>query len=123
MTTNKACDSWLSGCKTTGYGCIDVVPACSSYTGTAATCPLMKGTDGICDFDATNNVCKARDCVNAPATTATDADCGTYKTGCVTTGKGCITARAGCSSYTGNSTTCVGYIGSDGDCAGDATGT
>lgn len=28
-----------------------------------------------------------------------------------------------CSSYSGDNTTCVGYIGSDGVCEGDAAGT
>lgn len=55
---------------------------------------------------------------------ATDDDCKAYQKGCITTGKGCVlaTTKPLCSTYSGDSTTCVGYIGSDGVCEGDAGG-
>ncbi|CAD8206022.1 unnamed protein product [Paramecium pentaurelia] len=123
LTTNETCNTWLAGCKTTGAGCIDVIPPCANYQGTSETCPKMRGSDGNCEFNPEGNNCRARVCTGADITLNTNEACSTYQVGCVTTGKGCIATRGACSSYDGNASTCVGYIGTDGECAGDATGT
>ncbi|CAK64744.1 unnamed protein product (macronuclear) [Paramecium tetraurelia] len=123
LTTDLACSTWLLGCRSTGAGCIDLVPPCASYQGTSETCPKMKGSDGNCEFNADGNVCKARVCTGADTGLNTNEACAQYQVGCVTTGKGCIATRGACSTYDGNASTCIGYIGTDGECAGDATGT
>ncbi|CAD8122988.1 unnamed protein product [Paramecium sonneborni] len=123
LTTNAACSGWLAGCRTTGAGCIDIIPPCASYQGTSETCPKMRGTDGNCEFNPDGNNCRVRLCTGADASLNTNEACATYQTGCVTTGKGCVATLGSCSSYDGNASTCIGYIGTDGECAGDATGT
>lgn len=68
--------------------------------------------------DATEKPCVAKDCTKAAVTLKTDAECATYRTGCVTTGKGCVSTLAACSSYTGTKTECEEYKGTDGKCTG-----
>ena len=38
LKDDGSCGNYKSGCVSTGAGCIDVLGACSSYTGTATTC-------------------------------------------------------------------------------------
>ncbi|CAD8122845.1 unnamed protein product [Paramecium sonneborni] len=123
LTTDTECSQWLSGCKTTGAGCIDVIPPCASYQGTQETCKNMRGSDGNCEYNFYCNNCRVRVCTDANVSFNTDQDCARQQTGCVTTGKGCIATLGSCSSYDGNATTCIGYIGTDGQCAGDRNGT
>ncbi|CAD8205842.1 unnamed protein product [Paramecium pentaurelia] len=123
LATHGACDTWKAGCKTTGAGCIDSIPSCNNYQGTSETCPKMRGSDGNCEFNPEGNNCRPRVCTGADTSLNSDEDCGKYQDKCLTTGKGCIAIKPSCSNYTGNAITCIGYIGTDGDCAGDATGT
>ena len=38
LKDDASCNSYKTGCVTTGAGCIDVLSTCNSYTGTATTC-------------------------------------------------------------------------------------
>ncbi|TNV71507.1 hypothetical protein FGO68_gene15846 [Halteria grandinella] len=123
LTLNSACEAFSAGCVTTGQGCIASLPTCSNLTGTEATCPLMKGSDGYCKFGSGTN-CAQKTCTDAPNSTATNPDCVSFLAGCVTTGKGCIATLGACNSYTVANpvTDCTGYVGTDGVCEGDAGG-
>ena len=81
-------------------------------------CANKKGSDGKCKGVAEGKTCSVVACTDAAESLTTDDDCSSYKKGCVTTGKGCVTSRGACSSYKGTSTTCDGYIGTDGKCKG-----
>ncbi|CAD8113351.1 unnamed protein product [Paramecium primaurelia] len=125
LNTDEKCSAWLAGCVTKGQGCVNSPrPACATYTGDDAACQSFIGQDGNCELAAGTTNCKAKECANAPLSLATDDDCKAYQKGCITTGKGCVlaTTKPLCSTYSGDSTTCVGYIGSDGVCEGDAGG-
>ncbi|CAK67226.1 unnamed protein product (macronuclear) [Paramecium tetraurelia] len=126
FNTDEKCSSWLAGCVTNGQGCVNAPrPACSTYTGNDTACSSLIGSDGYCELATGTTKCKAKECINAPKSLTTDNDCQIYQKGCITTGKGCIfaTAKPLCSTYSGDNTTCVGYIGSDGVCEGDTGGT
>lgn len=75
----------------------------------------MIGLDGICQKGG--QYCKSRVCSEAPALNS-NVTCSLYKSGCLTTGKGCIDQLGACSTYLGNTTTCLGYVGVDGNCKG-----
>ncbi|CAD8113555.1 unnamed protein product [Paramecium primaurelia] len=125
LNTDEKCSAWLAGCVTKGQGCVNSPrPACATYTGDDAACQSFIGSDGNCELAAGTTNCKAKECANAPLSLATDDDCKAYQKGCITTGKGCVlaTTKPLCSTYSGDNTTCVGYIGSDGICEGDAGG-
>lgn len=119
MITDKACAAYQKDCVTTGYGCVkSPLGICSTLTGDDITCANKKGSDGKCKGVANGKSCSVVVCTDASETINTDDDCADFKKGCVTTGKGCTTSRGACSSYKGTSTTCEGYIGSDGKCKG-----
>nr|CAA59447.1 alpha-51D-immobilization antigen [Paramecium tetraurelia] len=125
LNTDAKCSSWLAGCVTKGQGCVNAPrPACATYTGDDAACQSFIGSDGNCELATGTTNCKAKECANAPTSLASDDDCKAYQRGCITTGKGCVlaTTKPLCSTYSGDNTTCVGYIGSDGVCEGDAGG-
>ncbi|TNV71570.1 hypothetical protein FGO68_gene4687 [Halteria grandinella] len=120
--TDSDCVAFQSFClKSTGKGCVAALDKCSSYTvaNAATDCAGYMGTDGTCEGDANATACRARKCENGTGTT--DEACNTYKSGCVTNGVKCVDARSKCSDYTGTSTTCLNYIGSDGKCKGAST--
>ncbi|CAK67224.1 unnamed protein product (macronuclear) [Paramecium tetraurelia] len=119
LNTDAKCSSWLAGCVTKGQGCVNAPrPAYD------AACQSFIGSDGNCELATGTTNCKAKECANAPTSLASDDDCKAYQKGCITTGKGCVlaTTKPLCSTYSGDNTTCVGYIGSDGVCEGDAGG-
>lgn len=124
LNSDDACDAFSPGCVTTGAGCVLSLGGCATLTGTEPTCPLMTGNDGKCKFGSGTN-CALKVCTDAPTSTATDPDCGTFLKGCVTTGKGCIATKGGCASYTVANpvTDCAGYTGTDGVCEGDSGAT
>ncbi|CAD8156844.1 unnamed protein product [Paramecium pentaurelia] len=121
-STDDECNKYKAGCFTTGKGCTTSRGLCSSYKGTSSSCEGYIGSDGKCkgasDAEAP---CSAKVCKDADATLNTDEKCDEYQTGCKTTGKGCVSTLSTCSSYTGDSTSCDGYIGTDGKCAGGAS--
>ncbi|CAD8211577.1 unnamed protein product [Paramecium octaurelia] len=125
LNTDTKCSDWLAGCVTKGQGCVNAPrPACATYTGDDAACQSFIGSDGNCELATGTTNCKAKECANAPTSLASDDDCKAYQKGCITTGKGCVlaTTKPLCSTYSGDNTTCVGYLGSDGVCEGDAGG-
>ncbi|CAK89346.1 unnamed protein product (macronuclear) [Paramecium tetraurelia] len=125
LNTDIKCSDWLAGCVTKGQGCVNSPrPSCTTYTGDDAACQSYIGSDGNCELATGTTNCKAKECANAPTSLSTDDDCKAYQKGCITTGKGCVqaTTKPLCSSYSGDNTTCVGYVGSDGICEGDAGG-
>ncbi|KAM3128877.1 hypothetical protein pb186bvf_019012 [Paramecium bursaria] len=114
---DAACDTFLSGCITTGQGCIDVLGKCESYTGTALTCFNYKGTDGNCKGAEVEQKCQIRQCVDAENTLNSDDACDLFQKGCITTGKGCVyPPLPPCSTYVDDN--CTGYKGIDGSCQG-----
>lgn len=119
------CDTWKSGCITTGLGCIDTLPLCNTYTGTVDVCKKMVGKDGKCTLDTTSTTgtCKLRVCAEASLTTYDDTTCGDYKYGCKSTGFSCVDTLKNCSTYTGTSTTCLNYVGLEGKCTADTSAT
>ncbi|CAD8071729.1 unnamed protein product [Paramecium sonneborni] len=119
ITTDAACGKYQIGCVTNGYGCVkSPLGSCSTQTGDNVVCANKIGSDGKCKGVAEGKTCSVVECKDAPETYSNDDECAKYKTGCVTTGKGCTTQRGVCSSYKGTSSTCDGYIGSDGKCKG-----
>ncbi|CAD8148182.1 unnamed protein product [Paramecium pentaurelia] len=125
LNTDEKCSAWLAGCVTKGQGCVNTPrPACATYTGDDVACQSFIGSDGNCELATGTTNCKAKECVNAPTSLSSDDDCKAYQKGCITTGKGCVlaTTKPLCSTYSGNNTTCLGYIGSDDVCEGDAGG-
>ncbi|CAD8175771.1 unnamed protein product [Paramecium pentaurelia] len=125
LNTDEKCSAWLAGCVTKGQGCVNTPrPACATYTGDDVACQSFIGSDGNCELATGTTNCKAKECFNAPTSLSSDDDCKAYQKGCITTGKGCVlaTTKPLCSTYSGDNTTCVGYIGSDGVCEGDAGG-
>lgn len=46
--TDIECNSFLSGCKTKGLGCIDSTSSCSSYSGTTLSCLSFVGNGINC---------------------------------------------------------------------------
>ncbi|CAD8161687.1 unnamed protein product [Paramecium pentaurelia] len=125
LKTDEQCDQWLKGCITRGMGCWDSpLPPCSNYKGNEKSCNQYFGQDGYCE-KGLDEMCQAKKCENASQEFNTDSDCQRYQKGCITNGKGCIFAqiRPLCSTYFGDSYTCQGYIGSDGQCEGDQAGT
>ncbi|CAK67723.1 unnamed protein product (macronuclear) [Paramecium tetraurelia] len=125
LTTDTQCRDWQSTCITRGKGCwSSPLPNCSAYTGTEDDCKAYIGQDGKCELAKDTTNCKARECSGASKSISTDDECKDYQKGCITTGKGCYlgTVKPLCSTYDGDNTSCVGYIGSDGVCEGDAGG-
>ncbi|CAD8212117.1 unnamed protein product [Paramecium pentaurelia] len=125
LNTDEKCSSWLAGCVTKGQGCVDSPrPACATYTGDDADCQSFIGSDGYCELATGKTNCKAKECQNASSSFTTDDNCKAYQRGCISTGKGCVFAKTKplCKYYSGDNTTCVGYIGSDGVCEGDVGG-
>ncbi|CAK62361.1 unnamed protein product (macronuclear) [Paramecium tetraurelia] len=119
LNSDTACAKYQIGCVTNGYGCVkSPLGSCSTQTGDDVVCANKTGSDGKCKGVAEGKTCSVVDCKDAPETYSTDTECGKYKSGCVTTGKGCATSKGTCSSYKGTSSTCDGYIGSDGKCKG-----
>ena len=57
--TNTACNTFLSGCVTTGKGCVSVLSACSSYAQTLG-CSGLVGSDGACTTDTTAGAANCR---------------------------------------------------------------
>lgn len=96
----------MSGCVTNGAGCLTASSPCSSYKGTLTTCSNFKGSNGskgcwnTLAATATTN-CKDKECSDQIAGTYTDADCGTFLAGCLSTGTLCVTPATPCSNYTG----------------------
>lgn len=124
MSTDKACNDWLSGCITTGKGCTKILTECASYVGNDKNCSGLIGIDGYCEGTEEGLKCNSKNCNGAPITFVTDKDCNAYQIGCITNRKGCSTnSLAPCVTYLGDITTCDGYIGSDGICEGDVEGT
>lgn len=66
------CQSFKSGCFTTGKGCVSVKGLCSSYIGTANECASLIGSDGYCvkGLESTNpaapSACRSKVCSEAP---------------------------------------------------------
>ncbi|CAK77691.1 unnamed protein product, partial (macronuclear) [Paramecium tetraurelia] len=125
LNTDAKCSSWLAGCVKKDQGCVNAPrTACASYTGDDAAYQSYIGSDGNYKLATGTTNCKAKECANAPTSLASDDDCKAYQKGCITTGKGCVlaTTKPLCSTYSGDNTACVGYLGSDGVCEGDAGG-
>lgn len=76
----------MSGCITTGLGCVDgpTRPKCETYNGTKEDCEKMIGSDGQCSKSADSTNCKLRVCSDALRTT--DIACDEYLSGCITDG-------------------------------------
>lgn len=69
---------------------------CKAYA-TEIICKAARSTNigNTCIWDI--NVCRARQCTDAPLKTLTDSECDTYLTGCKTNGISCV-ASVTCSS-------------------------
>jgi len=78
LASNTDCNAWLSGCITTGKGCILTLGACASYIGDDVACSGLKGTDGNCEGIVGGANCTARVCSKAAMTLVTDNDCTLY---------------------------------------------
>ncbi|CAK64863.1 unnamed protein product (macronuclear) [Paramecium tetraurelia] len=87
--THEDCQTYDSGCtlSNTGTGCVPLPLKCEAITIEAACNIKLQITNGVksypeCGWNGSQCIDKA--CSTAPKTTATTADCGTYKANCVT---------------------------------------
>ena len=82
-STIAACGLFLTGCVTTGKGCVATLSACNTYASSLG-CSGLLGNDGFCTPDTTAGAvnCRALLCTDAPASTTTDAACTIFKSGC-----------------------------------------
>ncbi|CAD8127783.1 unnamed protein product [Paramecium sonneborni] len=111
--SDEQCDKYLKGCVSTGRGCVQKLYPCTSYQ---KDCTSYVGSDGICEYEEKSENCRSRKCENGQFNS--DEDCNQYKIGCVSNGKTCADSLQSCSSFKGNKSSCLGYIGLDGLCKG-----
>ncbi|CAD8101276.1 unnamed protein product [Paramecium sonneborni] len=112
FTSDEACDQFIKGCVTNGRRCTTMKRNCYHYD---KDCDGMIGIDGLCE--SKNDKCQSKECSNAPSTYYADQQCQSFRKGCRTTGIGCTDqALKPCTTYTGDSETCLRYIGSSGKC-------
>ncbi|CAK64874.1 unnamed protein product (macronuclear) [Paramecium tetraurelia] len=86
--THADCQTYDSGCtlSNTGTGCVPLPLKCEAITIEAACNIRLQVTNGVKSFPLcgwNGSQCIDKACSTAPKTTATTADCGTYKTNCV----------------------------------------
>ncbi|CAK64868.1 unnamed protein product (macronuclear) [Paramecium tetraurelia] len=86
--THADCQTYHNSCtlSNTGTGCVPLPLKCEAITIEAACNIRLQVTNGVksypeCGWNGSQCIDKA--CSTAPKTTATTADCGTYKTNCV----------------------------------------
>ncbi|CAD8093820.1 unnamed protein product [Paramecium sonneborni] len=112
LNTDEACNQFIKGCVTDGRGCRTKRINCYYYE---KDCDGMIGSDGLCE--SKDEKCQSKECKNAPITYYTDQQCQSFRRGCRTTGIGCTDqALKPCTTYSGDSETCLKYIGSSGRC-------
>ncbi|CAD8044190.1 unnamed protein product [Paramecium primaurelia] len=115
------CNQYLSGCKFNGINCVSELQNCSAYTGTKDTCAKYIGLTGQCWGAATNDStsnCRNKMCSDGETSYNTDKLCSDFLTNCYTNGQGCTSEKKACSTFSGTTTTCSKWIGSDGKCEG-----
>lgn len=61
-TTDTECEIFLTGCKTTGKGCIDSTVPCSTYIGTRSSCLTFTGNGIRCKGSDTTGSCTVKSC-------------------------------------------------------------
>ncbi|CAD8160881.1 unnamed protein product [Paramecium octaurelia] len=122
--TDQECDAFLTGCKTTGRGCVTSTTSCSLYIGTTSSCLSFVGNSIKCKGANSTGSCEPKNCYD-DMDSITDIQCDQFMPGCVTRGKGCIAKIEPCTSYIGNQSTCSQFKGNSKKCWNntDATST
>ena len=93
----------------------------------ACTLAITANTDADCKAWLSGcglniaSACSLLACSSAPATTTTNAACGTFRKGCLTNGAGCVESTVACSGYKGTQTTCNAFVGNSVPCTNTST--
>ena len=89
--------------------------ACSEYTSEAG-CSKYPNPMGKNNCVWNSTACNYKACDQIDKTISSDDKCKEYNPDCVTTGFGCTKILTSCKNYTGDSGTCLKYIGTEGYC-------
>ncbi|CAD8176717.1 unnamed protein product [Paramecium octaurelia] len=113
--TDQECEAFLTGCRTSGKGCVDSTVTCAQYIGTTSSCLTFVGNSIKCKGADSTGSCTVKNCYDN-MDGVNDIQCNTYMAGCVTRGKGCIAKTEPCTSYIGNQSTCSQFTGNSKKC-------
>ncbi|CAD8087924.1 unnamed protein product [Paramecium sonneborni] len=120
--TDQECEAFLSGCRTSGKGCVDSTVPCTQYIGTTSSCLTFVGNSIKCKGADSSGSCTVKNCYDN-MDGVNDVQCNTFMSGCVSRGKGCIAKIDPCTSYIGNQTTCSQFIGNQKKCWNNSNAT
>jgi len=116
-TTDAECNSFMTGCLTNGFGCIDSAEPCSKYQGVQSVCNRFVGNGKKCwnpsSVTIATTYCVDKKCSDDNVST-TDIACNSSLTDCITKGTGCIEKTAACGSYSGTQAICSTFKGNSG---------